>query len=82
LWVAKFNGKIRNTQLAAQVLDIVLKLTESFRSHVIEAGRRRAARMATSFGKPNSILNWVPRLRGWLTDPNYLIYLGILEING
>ena len=81
LWVAKVRGKISNMKLMVQVLKVALKLTEGFRSHVLKAGRRRAVTMYETYGKPNGVFSWVPRLKEWLCDPNYVLYLGILQVN-
>jgi hypothetical protein len=82
LWVAKLRGRISNMKLIAQIAAIALKLTAGYRNHILSVGRRRAAALQAAFGKPNGLFTRIPRLREWLADPNYIMYLGILEANG
>ena len=81
LWMAKVRGQIRNAKLMVQVLRIALKLLESAGNKVLRAGRRRAMIMSQTYAKPGGVFSWVPEVRGWLNDPRYIWYLGVLELN-
>ena len=81
LWVAKARGKITNTRLMVQVLRITLKLLERFQSRIVKAGRARAAAMFEEYARPGGVFSWAPRMREWLYDPKYIVYLGALEMN-
>jgi len=81
LWVAKARGKITNTRLMVQTLRVALKLLEGFQSRIAKAGRARAMMMFEEYAKPGGLFSWAPRMREWLHDPRYLLYLGVLEVN-
>ncbi len=52
LWVAKVRGKISNSRLVAQVMEIASKLLERFPNSILRAGRKRAAMMLNAYEKP------------------------------
>jgi hypothetical protein len=81
LWVAKARNKITNTRLMVHVLRIALKLLENFRSRIVRAGEARAARMFEEYARPGGVFSWAPRMREWLRDRKYILYLGVLEVN-
>jgi hypothetical protein len=81
LWVAKARGKISNKRLVVQVLRIVLKLLHAPKSRITEAGTRRAMAMFEAYGKSGGVFSWAPRMREWLQEPKYILYLGLLEVN-
>jgi len=81
LWVAKARGKITNTRLMMQILRVALKLLEGFQSRIAKAGRARAMMMFEEYAKPGGVFSWASRMREWLRDPRYLLYLGVLEEN-
>jgi hypothetical protein len=81
LWIAKARNRITNTRLMVQVLRIALKLFKSFQSRIVKAGKARAAIMLEMYARPGGVFSWAPRMREWLHDPKYLMYLGVLEVN-
>jgi len=82
LWIAKARNRITNTRLMVQVLRIALKLLKSFQeSRIVKAGKARAAIMLEMYARPGGVFSWAPRMREWLHDPKYLMYLGVLEVN-
>ncbi|MGA2462615.1 MAG: hypothetical protein ABSF82_14450 [Candidatus Bathyarchaeia archaeon] len=80
LWVAKARGKISNTKLMVQALRVALKIVQMV-SRIGRVGRTRATMMLQEFAKPRGVFSWAPRVRGWLQDPRYQTYLGLLEVN-
>jgi hypothetical protein len=81
LWIAKARGSIRNMRLMVQVLRIALELLRSFQSRILLAGERRAMIMFESYAKPGGVFSWAPRMREWLHDPRYVLYLGVMAVN-
>jgi hypothetical protein len=64
-----------------QVLRIALKLLENFQSRIVKAGRARARMMYEEYARPGGVFSWAPRIREWLLDRRYIVYLGVLEVN-
>jgi hypothetical protein len=58
-----------------------LKLLETRRSRIVNAGRRRATEMLEEYEKPGGVFSWAPRMREWLCDPRYVKYLGMMELS-
>ena len=81
LWIAKARNRITNTRLMVQVIRIALKLFKSFQSRIVKAGKARAAIMFEEYARPGGVFSWAPRMREWLHDPKYILYLGVLEVN-
>lgn len=82
LWVARVRGSICNMRLMVQVLSVLLRLVQSCRSRIVDAGSRRANAMLQEYGKsPHDVFSWIPQLQEWLHDPRYVRYLGILQVN-
>ena len=81
LWIAKARGSISNMRLMVQILRIVLELLKSFQTRIASAGRKRAMIMFQTYSQSGGVFSWAPRMRKWLCDPNYISYLGVLEVN-
>jgi len=81
LWIAKARNRITNTRLMVQTLRVALKLLEGFQSRIAKAGRARARMMFEEYARPGGVFSWAPRMREWLYDPKYIVYLGVLEVN-
>ena len=81
LWIARVRGCISNTKLVEQVLQITWQLHHYCQSRIGIAGKMKALTALERFGEPGGVFSWAPRLRGWLHDPRYQAYLGLLEIN-
>jgi hypothetical protein len=81
MWIAKLKGKITNTKLIVQVIEIALSLGRIFQSAIMRAGRKRIAMMRDAYTKPGGVLGWAPQMAQWLNDAGYVWYLGVLEIN-
>jgi hypothetical protein len=81
LWIAKARNRITNTRLIVQVVRIALKLLDSVQSRIAKAGRARAMTMFEEYTKPGGVFSWAPRMREWLQDRKYILYLGVLEVN-
>jgi hypothetical protein len=81
LWVAKVRGRISNTKLIVEVLKLALKLIEGLGDSIMQAGRKRVVTMSEAYGQPQGVFSWAPRVKRWLSDPNYVLYLGVLAVN-
>lgn len=81
IWVTKVRGKIRNTKLMAQVLLLTSKLVQTFKDHIVRAGTVRARQMLSEC-ELRGISRWAQRLMEWLHDSSYVLYLGVLQVNG
>jgi hypothetical protein len=50
-------------RLMMHVLRIALKLLETHRIRIVNAGRRRARQMLEEYEKPEGVFSWAPRMR-------------------
>jgi hypothetical protein len=64
-----------------QVIRIALKLLKNFQNRIHKAGSARAAMMFEEYARPGGVFSWAPRMREWLRDRKYIVYLGVLEMN-
>jgi hypothetical protein len=78
LWIAKARGSISNMRLMVQVLRIALELLNSLQSRIVSAGRKRAMVLFETYRQPGGVFSWAPRMREWLHDPKYILYLGLI----
>jgi hypothetical protein len=81
LWIAKARGSISNMRLMVQTLRIALELVRSFESRIASAGEKRAMILFQTYAQPGGVFSWAPRMREWLHDRKYIVYLGLLEVN-
>jgi hypothetical protein len=81
LWIAKARNRITNTRLMVQVIRIALKLLKNFQNRILKAGSARAAMMFEGYAQRGGVFSWAPRMREWLLDRKYIVYLGVLEVN-
>lgn len=65
----------------AQVVRVALKLVETVQSRIVKAGKTKAMMMLREYSEPSGVFYWAPELRGWLHDPRYIWYLGVMEVN-
>lgn len=76
LFYTKAKGEIVNSKLAAMVLSIVGKLTETFGLRILKAGQEKANRILSTYGE-NGVFEWCPQLKEWLREPDYIFWLGL-----
>jgi len=69
-------GRILSRLLIGQLTPLMERLASSFRSKALKAGLERAREILST-----SIPTWAPRVRSWLREPQYILYLGILKLN-
>jgi methylase of polypeptide subunit release factors len=78
LWYAKRRGSIVNTSLVEKLLGLVERLKETKGMRIFERGFKKAAEMLDK-GEETGVFVWVPRLRHWLRDPDYIFWLGTVR---
>jgi hypothetical protein len=74
LILAKMKGKILNADLITQLLEIIEKLLTP-KMRIMKLGFQKAKELITAYKK--GYLSWCPELLEWLTDKNYIFWLGL-----
>ena len=77
----RVKGEIVNSKLAAMVLSIIGKLTETRRLRILKAGQEKANRILSTYGE-NGVFEWCPQLKEWLKEPDYIFWLGLSASKG
>ena len=62
--------------LVEKLLGLVARLKETKGMRMFKRGFEKAVEMLDK-GEENGIFVWVPRLRYWLKDPDYVFWLGL-----
>lgn len=75
---AKLRGKIVNETVIRGLLQIIRKLCEIPLLHILKAGLNRAQVMRENFTL-NGVFKWCPQAKKWLSDPAYIMWLGLTE---
>jgi hypothetical protein len=74
LFYAKFKKRIINDDLIAQLYTIIEKLlTPGLK--ILKKGFERARKLIEAYKK--GYLSWCPEILEWLSDPNYIFWLGL-----
>ena len=76
-WYARGKGEILSGRLVAMLGDIIEKLVETVKARIIRVGLAKAEDMERGFGK---VFKWAPELRKWLKDPDYIFWLGVINL--
>jgi hypothetical protein len=79
LELAKIRGRLENLNLMVRVAKIVFKLKATFKSEALKAGVAKAWMLKRLYAL-KGVFNWAPRLREWLNEPGYVLWLGLTEI--
>jgi hypothetical protein len=78
LILAKMKGKILNADLITQLLEIIEKLLTP-KMRIMKLGFQKAQKLIEAYKK--GYLSWCPELLQWLTDKNYIFWLGLKAQN-
>jgi len=78
--LAKIKGVLINPKVVSMLLDIIKKLTQTPKYEALRRGWKRIREMLSTFRR-NGVLNWAPRVREWMSDERFIIYLGFMEMN-
>jgi hypothetical protein len=63
--------------LVEKLLVLIEKLKETKGLRIFKRGFKRAAEMLER-GEEKGVFAWVPRLKAWLRDPDYIFWLGAM----
>ena len=77
---SRLKSKIVNLTVLKILLDLIGKLVPSLLYLPLQRGLELAHRMSR-FYEEKGVFRWCPRLRDWLSDPCYILYLGAIHIN-
>ena len=75
MWYVKHGGCIANELLLKNLSILVERLKETKGMRIFKRGFKRALEMLDK-GEEKGIFVWAPRLRNWLSDPDYVFWLG------
>jgi hypothetical protein len=68
-------GRILNEALLVKLERFVEQLTETRGTRIMSRGLAKAAALLRD-GVEMGIFSWVPRMKEWLKDPDYIFWLG------
>ena len=74
LWYAKHHGGIVNTALVEKLSALIEKLKETKGMRIFKRGFKKAVNLLDK-GEDKGVFVWVPRLKDWLKDPDYIFWL-------
>jgi len=74
LWYAKHRGGIVNTVLMKKLSSLIEKLKETKGMRIFKRGFKKAVKLLEE-GEEKEVFVWVPRLKDWLKDPDYIFWL-------
>jgi len=79
LLYAKIKRKIVNSTLVSKIMEIIEKLRETPRILMLKLGFSRIEQSLEIY-EENNVFSWCPKLKEWLSDPNYILWLGLNEM--
>lgn len=77
---SKLKGRIVNLTVLKKVLGVVEKLISPLKREVWRRGLEIAHYMSRLY-EERGVFSWCSRLRYWLSDPEYIFYLGATYVN-
>ena len=78
MWYVKRGGSIVNEMLAEKLSLLVERLKETKGMRIFKRGFKSALEMLDK-GEEKGVFGWAPRLRDWLSDPDYIFWLGTVR---
>ena len=75
---AKQGKSIVNGKLSEKLLGLAARLKETKGMRIFKRGFEKAVEMLEK-GEENGVFAWVPSLRYWLKDPDYIFWLGTVR---
>lgn len=78
LWYAKHRGGIVNTTLVEKLSALIEKLKETKGMRIFKRGFKKAVKLLEE-GEEKGVFVWVPGLKDWLKDPDYIFWLGTVR---
>lgn len=80
MWFARVHGWIVSARVVGQLVGIVEKLKSTIGKRILRSGLVRSKEMCTHY-EGRGIFRWLPRLREWLIDPDYVFWLGLTQVS-
>ncbi|MEM1558456.1 MAG: hypothetical protein QXG12_07675 [Thermoproteota archaeon] len=77
--LAMLRGRIVNPSLVDRIKSIISKLVQTPVARILQLGREQASRLLELYSR-NGIFKWVPSVKQWLKDPEYLLWLGAKQL--
>jgi hypothetical protein len=81
LWVAKTRGTISSTKLSVSILSIISKLMTTIKTRIYAMGVARARALWSNYISAG-VFDWAPEAKAQFSRVEYVMYLGIMELNG
>jgi len=81
LWYAKVKGKIVNQKLVELLSSILERLLETPKMKLQKKGVKRATEMLARY-EQSGVFRWAPQLKKWLTEKDYIEWLGTFSLWG
>jgi len=78
MWYVKRGGRIVNKSLLENLSTLVERQKETKGRRIFRMGFKSALEMLEK-GEEKGIFVWAPGLRNWLSDPNYIFWLGMMS---
>jgi hypothetical protein len=78
MWYVKRGGRIVNKSLLENISILVERLKETKGRRIFKRGFKSALEMLDK-GEEKGIFVWAPGLRNWLSDPDYVFWLGMMS---
>jgi hypothetical protein len=72
---AKYGRSIVNGMLVEKLVGLIERLKETKGLRIFKRGLKKAVEMLER-GEVKGIFVWVPELKKWLNDPDYIFWLG------
>lgn len=77
LWYAKYNDSIVSMSLLDKLSELAKKLKETVGMKIFNRGFEKAVELTERYEK-SGVFTWMPRLKNWLKDPDYIFFLGVI----
>jgi len=74
----KRGGRILNDLLLEKLERLVEQLTETRGQRIVKRGLAKATVLLRD-GAEKGLFGWVPRMKEWLKDPDYIFWLGTVR---
>ena len=78
MWYAKHGRSIVNELLLEKLSALTERLKETRGTRIFKRGFEKAIELLSK-GEEKGVFAWVPRLRDWLHDPDYVFWLGTVR---
>ena len=80
LWVVKARGRITSMKLWVRILSIISKLVVTVGTRIYALGLARARTLWKNYVSAR-VCEWAPEVKALFSRPNYIMYLGVMELN-